>query len=1061
MTPQPPEKISAERSTSDTLPSGSAVPLEWSTDNETFSNITAFVQSMFTTGARDTDAMRAAMQAGDLFYPFCDLNSREMILQCWMDAWAACVENPTAPVRPSQCPSTDFYLIQFLVSYISNFYQTWGVPLCLCVPDLAYVPGSADGGAKPKYLNRGYGRLPFMRGEAWCMGALTGGGYPEDPDHDGGAVARFLFLLFHGAHMPVIDADGDTRFSSTSSDFRMSFYNQFNGSSLPNVGVRRDPGNSHYAGVLNVTSYYYLSITSTAEPSYEPLLCAFLVGDTAASPSNQNSFLQLEGWQAITGDNAWHMGDYDASIASYWNFSTYGCCAFAEKRSTACFIAPPDFNLEIDVQTRMPAFGGADTQQDWMAYKYALTQPPAVQGALQWGELCTGPGGGGATIGVCSRGAVALWSSSGNLFYRMGTFVTDGVRVTGITWHGTGGTQYDSGISVAMAMSESGIVEVHNATAGNNLYWNVGIPNWSTMSIQWNPHGTNYDDGYLPSIAMDSAGNLLEMHTSSAGGGGKAWYNVGSVSFGAAQGHQVSFGSAARVHNTNGDRLEVNQSALAWCGGSTVLAVLEDVTSLTLTAMLGVASTGGSSGGSVAWGMPFPYSQRGSCVRPNLTRLSSGQIVGVHQIKTDLSSTSEEHPAYSQALVMGLPVTGGQGGLDRTLWSHTGFVPAFTTGLASVASLNQQVFVSSGAQVMIGTLDAPSIPRSTVTINTAEQDLLVVALLQDIPWVFCRQGASMAWLGGDVIPGQLGRFQQLAVCSSTEPIQLIGLSTNGSVQVAATWQGDAWGLGGAPFNTSDQRYQNVYTAVDEAGCVNVFGHTPGQPVYLIARQAAAGSSTWTVSNSALPQTAPNGGATEILVASYTASGGVGQTICVIGMDRGGYPYLITQRYQGAWHAPTYVTPLGQLAFGSACAVVGAQHQLFLLGVEARSQHVSCFAVFTGTTPNTTLVSLDGTQTYTSISAGMGNGGRVQVLGVTLSGAIRLAAWLSPDGQAWQPGGTIATVPGVTFAGVLAATGGGHSQQNLQVLGFDTGGRLYLASWQDASSGHWTAGCLLG
>jgi hypothetical protein len=85
--------------------------------------------------------------------------------------------------------------------------------------------------------------------------------------------------------------------------------------------------------------------------------------------SSSNTFIQLEGWQnhaPYLWSNKWHGTDYDMHTDTKWNFSTFGGCAYSEKRSTPIFLANGNFPLTINSSTQMPLYDGATSWQPWM-----------------------------------------------------------------------------------------------------------------------------------------------------------------------------------------------------------------------------------------------------------------------------------------------------------------------------------------------------------------------------------------------------------------------------------------------------------------------------------------------------------------------------------------------------------------------------------------------------------------------------------------------------------------------------------------------------------------------
>ena len=45
----------------------------------------------------------------------------------------------------------------------------------------------------------------------------------------------------------------------------------------------------------------------------------------------------------LGGTNKRHSADYDTHTKTLWNFSTFGACAYSEKRSTPIFLAAEQF----------------------------------------------------------------------------------------------------------------------------------------------------------------------------------------------------------------------------------------------------------------------------------------------------------------------------------------------------------------------------------------------------------------------------------------------------------------------------------------------------------------------------------------------------------------------------------------------------------------------------------------------------------------------------------------------------------------------------------------------
>lgn len=1026
-------------------------PLTWNSSQTAFSNIATFVNSLFGS-SRNIKVVTDAIDACQLAATFCDTNSRGMILQAWLEAWSNATRDTAAP---TQCPATDAALISFLVQYIQDFYTNSGQSLCLCIPQLTLARPSSGSDTKPTYLNRGYIRLPFIRHGTWCLGSFDSEGNVQE-GNDGSAVARFLWLLFHGAHMVVVSVDDDTDYAVYMTNFKDAFKTEFEDSDLANVGITRDSGNSHYVNLMNVTSYYFLDIEQESEPSYEPLICAFLTGST--SNGNYNSFIQLEGWQANIGNNDWHMADYDKSIATFWNFSTFGACAYAEKRSTSVFIAPPDFDLRCDVLTRMPLYDGAGSAQGWMAYDLAVFQETAIQGNITWMQPQAGPGGDGACIVACSQGVVALWSSGHHLYYRVGTYMRAGNAIVGVHWFGTAGTQFDSGQAIKGAMNEYGIVEVHRSQHGNNLYWNAGKVDFAHGTIAWNPGGHHYDDGDEPCIALSSDNKVFEAHVTFGGASsaGRLFCRVGTASFSDTAPCSVSFQDSGRVSNSSGD-LNGTATAAAWlAGGHVLLAYVDQDESATLRSTVGIASTS-----SVSWGSSYQYSTSGRSMQPSLTAFSTGQVVEVHTLHSAKADPDHYQTAYVQSLVLGLPIINDQSNDNRMSWSHTAVAPGFLlNGLrASVAGWSNLVFVNSGAECIVGTLALPLAPSSVIPSfdNESDIELFALGLIDSVPWVLAKQDSSGSYKGQEVLPGQQGGLVQLAMGHVESGLLAVGLSNQGQPGVVARYGSNGWsgGLWSIP-STSDTRYTQIAVG-HQANDLYLFGiRTSDRQVELISEMTGFDPNTWTAGMS--PNAIHSDGRGYSTIRAYSCNTARnGSQVMVLGLDSNGGVYLATQKLGNNWtSSPLNIA--GSVTCVDVCGIVEAtQSSTFLVFGLDTNGHAWFLASISGTTVNSSPQQLDTEHNYSSIAVGRGNNGYPQILGIS-NGVIRLVAWMDSSNNI-RPGGNINVLPNINWTSLQAPLGSGPAY-NLQVWATDSNGVLYLATWQRATDGTWHPGTIL-
>ena len=306
--------------------------------DESFSNIPAYVNSLFCPSVRAPELLKAAIPTGTLQFLWTDERSAEMTLAAWLAAWQFSQGAAYDPAALANCPAVDQPLIAFWGRYFRDN------PLDMCIPQLTYVPGEGIA----SYANAGYQRMPFL---------TAGGGFDYEV-----AVPAFLDFILRGAHFVVVQAKQDTGGSSVE-----NFYKAFTGEASLKTQQRHDPGNSHYASITNITGEYYPKVTKDAEPATNPLITAFLVGKTVNNPlaSKYNAFFQLEGWEYHIGGKR-HGADYDTYKDTLWNISTYGAIPYSEKRSTPIFLAPSTFSLDLDAETHMPLYLGADSLRGWM-----------------------------------------------------------------------------------------------------------------------------------------------------------------------------------------------------------------------------------------------------------------------------------------------------------------------------------------------------------------------------------------------------------------------------------------------------------------------------------------------------------------------------------------------------------------------------------------------------------------------------------------------------------------------------------------------------------------------
>lgn len=338
------------------------------------SNVSDFISNLFSTKTRSVDDVINAAGLGSFFYSFVDPNSRGLILNAWLAAWKQSQGDKTYdPDAFARCPQSDAWVIAFLANYIKS------VKLELCIPWIQFTGDTKDD-TKQIYLTNGYRRTGFFDADGeWNYGAFTATGGVSRGGYDSPTVATFLQYFFYGAHFVIPTAPNDNNGATITNYYDSITATWQYASTVEGRPVLTDSSpwrtgvtSSHYVATLGSAHWFnfsgidYLNIQTDAEPAGNPLICAMLTGITADGP--YNTFLQLEGWQAHgVSSDTWHMIDYHSHGKTIWNFSTFGACAFSEKRCTPLFLAPSTFDTEtISPDTHMPLYVGAGSKQKWM-----------------------------------------------------------------------------------------------------------------------------------------------------------------------------------------------------------------------------------------------------------------------------------------------------------------------------------------------------------------------------------------------------------------------------------------------------------------------------------------------------------------------------------------------------------------------------------------------------------------------------------------------------------------------------------------------------------------------
>jgi hypothetical protein len=309
--------------------------------NSDYGNIAAFINSLFDADVRTLDAIKSVIEAGQFLGSFSSENDK--ILAVWKAAWQAAQGDPHNAVDLRHCPASDKDLFEFLSAYVGDN------GLALFVPALRYLGLSDDG--PPIYELSAYQGHDFKQdGERWNYET----------------VEKFLKLLMAGAHIVVVHAPRDLPPGVSVAPL----WKIFRGDDELVPSEKRDIANSHYTHEINIWGEYYPKVEKGTAPGHSPFVLSLLVcpsvSDVEGEPDIYNTFIQLEGWEAVLLDPRRHMADYESHEKTLWNISTFGFCAYSEKRATAVFLAPPSWDPQIASNTFMPPYVGAESRQDWL-----------------------------------------------------------------------------------------------------------------------------------------------------------------------------------------------------------------------------------------------------------------------------------------------------------------------------------------------------------------------------------------------------------------------------------------------------------------------------------------------------------------------------------------------------------------------------------------------------------------------------------------------------------------------------------------------------------------------
>lgn len=306
--------------------------------NSDFSNVSEFIDSLFVPDNRTMKPIQEAISKGKLTAAFS--SEVEKILPVWLAIWQKAQGDPYSDKEYAYSKLEDQQIFTFLSDYIKQNN------LFLYVPQLILVSGSSV--MPPVYQLSGYKSLALFQHNKWNYES----------------VLELLNMFLFGAHFVVIHHREDL----PPNVHVTNFYDAFCTGILASGKRRNLPGHSHYTSIINPCGYFFPSVDSNSTPQNPvPFSLAWLIGLTSSNiickSSSANTFFQLEGWQAPF---ARHNADYETHKKTLWNISTYGACAYSEKRGTALFLAPSVWDAKPNSKTFMPPYVGAKQLQSWL-----------------------------------------------------------------------------------------------------------------------------------------------------------------------------------------------------------------------------------------------------------------------------------------------------------------------------------------------------------------------------------------------------------------------------------------------------------------------------------------------------------------------------------------------------------------------------------------------------------------------------------------------------------------------------------------------------------------------
>lgn len=168
--------------------------------------------------------------------------------------------------------------------------------------------------------------------------------------------------------------------------------------------------------------------------------------------------------------------------------------------------------------------------------------------------------------------------------------------------------QYDSGQSAAVATNTHTAIEVHKSQVASDLWYHIGAIHGATVA--WGK-STRYSSGYNPSVALNNANTVVEVHETSNLVTHSLYYKVGAV-----RGETIAWGTEEKYDSGLQPHVALNDNGV-------IVAVHKSQNFDTLYYRVGKLD-----GNAVSWGKSRKYD---SGIMPAVSITNSGLVIEAHK----------------------------------------------------------------------------------------------------------------------------------------------------------------------------------------------------------------------------------------------------------------------------------------------------------------------------------------------------------------------------------------------------------------------------------------------